>query len=77
MRIPSDLELTEHRCCIHRLARYLNEPHLAEDYKHLGAEMALFMILSDIEKAAHKAQLRMNDLMYGRSFKPPEEQMGS
>ena len=68
MRPPNDLQLCEQTTRLRLLARRLNEP---------GSEMALFEILSDMEIAAHKAQLRLNDLLYGRGFKPPEEQMGT
>lgn len=40
-------------------------------------EMALFIALSDIQRAAEKAQWRLNDLLYGRDFKPPVEMMGT
>lgn len=65
---PNDLELATQITKLIRLSRKLNEP---------GDEMALFLLLSDIESAAHTAQYRMNDLMYGGGFKPPEEQMGT
>lgn len=42
-----------------------------------GHEMALFMALSDIQRAAEKAQWRLNDLLYGRGYKPPVEMMGN
>lgn len=71
--MTNDLEVSEQVAAVHRRARKLS--HLLANLPH--TEMALFMALSDIERAANKAQMRLNDLMYGRGFKPPQEQMGT
>lgn len=67
-RPPNDLELAMQITKLMRLSRRLNEP---------GTEMDLFLLLSDIESAAHNAQVRMNDLLCGKSYRPHEEQMGT
>lgn len=67
----NDLEVNEHCLKISQLADKLKV--MQRD----GQERALFLALSDIQRASEKAQWRMNDLMYGRGFKPPEEQMGT
>jgi hypothetical protein len=67
-RPPNDAELCTQITKLLRLSRKLNEP---------GTEMELFLLLSDIESAAHSAQYRMNDLLCGKGFKPHEEQMGT
>jgi len=56
---------------IEQLARTLDE------LQAQNKEMALFIALSDIQRAAEKAQYRLNDLLYGRGYKPPPEQMGT
>lgn len=71
MSTINDLEVNEHCLKISLLADKLKV------FQRDGQEMALFMALSDIQRAAEKGQWRMNDLMYGRGFKPPEEQMGT
>lgn len=70
--VTNDLEISEQCHVVILVARKLN--HLLANMPH--TEMQLFMALSDIERAANKAENRLNDLMYGRSFKPPVEQMG-
>jgi hypothetical protein len=67
----NDKEVGEQCSAIKRLSRGLDELQAGSN------EMALFRALSDIQRAAEKAQWRMNDLLYGKSFKPPEEQMGT
>ena len=66
----NDLEVCAACIKIERLARKLDE------LQAQSKEMALFEALSDIEKAANKAQTRLNDLRYGRDFVPPPELMG-
>lgn len=66
----NDIEVAEQCHKIQALARTLAA--VAAN----GQEMALFMALSDIQRAAEKAQWRLNDLLYGRGYKPAEEQMG-
>jgi hypothetical protein len=60
-RPPNDLELATQITKLMRLSRRLNEP---------GTEMDLFLLLSDIESAAHSAQYRMNDLLCGKGYAP-------
>ena len=67
----NDAEICSLCLKVERLARTLDE------LQAQSKEMALFMALSDIERAANKAQMRLNDLLYGRSFNPAEEQMGT
>lgn len=66
----NDREVGEQCSKIKALARKLDE------LQAKGPEMDLFMALSDIQRAAEKAQWRLNDLMYGKGYKPPEELMG-
>lgn len=66
--MTNDLEVSEQCHLVKKLAREL--PHLLANMPH--TEMALFIALSDIERAANKAQNRLNDLVYGRDFKPVE-----
>lgn len=71
MSTINDLEVNEHCLKISQLADRLKV--LQRD----GRETDLFKALSDIQRAAEKGQWRLNDLIYGRGFKPPEEQMGT
>ena len=66
--MTNDLEISEQCHVVKKLARKLD--HLLANMPH--TEMALFMALSDIERAANKAENRLNDLMYGRDNKPVE-----
>lgn len=66
----NDLEVNEHALKVCQLADQLKV--LMRDNK----EMALFMAFSDINRASQEALWRMNDLMYGRGYKPPVELMG-
>ena len=66
--MTNDLEISEQCHVVISVARKLN--HLLANMPH--TEMALFMALSDIERAANKAENRLNDLMYGRDNKPVE-----
>jgi hypothetical protein len=67
MKPPNDLKLAAEVVKIQALARQLNEP---------PSELALFILLSDIHMAAERAESRLNDLLYGRGYEPPQEQMG-
>ncbi len=66
----TDLEVVTELVKIRGLSRKLCEITAS------GNEMQLFILLSDIERAANRAQNRMNDLLYGKGFKPPVEMMG-
>lgn len=68
----NDLEVSEQCHIAIKKARELN--HLLANLPK--TEMALFMALSDIERAANRAQMKLNAIMYGSSYEPPEEQMG-
>lgn len=67
----NDLKVNEYCSRIKALSRKLDE------LQAKGPEMELFMTLSNIQRAAEEAQWRMNDLIYGRGFKPPQEMMGT
>jgi hypothetical protein len=58
MTTINDLELNTELVKIHRYASILN--YLTRE----GKEHALFMALSDLEKAAQEAQWRLNKLKY-------------
>lgn len=66
--MTNDLELAKYVSKVRELSRTLN--HLQANLPH--TEMQLFMTLSDIERASNKAQQRLNDLMYGKDYKPVE-----
>jgi len=55
----NDQALTDHLIQIHR------KQHILDYLTREGREHELFMALSDIEMAAHKAQKRLNELRYG------------
>lgn len=57
----NDLKLTEYLIVIHA------KHQLLDYYTAEGREAELFMALSDMESAAHKAQIRLNEIRWGKS----------
>ena len=57
----NELKLTE-------LVREIHAKHQMIDYyTREGREADLFMVLSDLESLTHKAQIRLNEIRFGKS----------
>ena len=54
-----------------KLTEYLREIHakhqMIDYYTREGRETELFMVLSDLESLTHKAQIRLNEIRFGKS----------
>ena len=57
----NDLKLNELIVTLHR------NSSLLDYFSREGKESSLFMALSDIEKAAHEAQIRLNEIRFRKS----------